>query len=88
MATTTINISMPDSLRGEVDAAIAQEGYGNASEFFRDLVRRYLREREERQLEALLLEGIRSGEATPLTAGDFERIKERGLKRLRERGSR
>ena len=85
MATTTLNISLPDTMKVEVEQVIAQEGYGNTSEFFRDLVRNHLKEREQRRLEALLLEGLQSGEATPLTKEDFAAIRERGIKRLQEK---
>jgi len=82
MATATINISIPDKLKREVEEVIKSEGYGNTSEFFRDLVRDYLERRQERKLEALLLEGLESGEATPLTRKDFEEIKRRGIERI------
>jgi len=85
MATATLNISLPDTMKTEVENIIATEGYGNTSEFFRDLVRNYLKERQEKKMDALLIEGLNSGESTPLTKEDFERIKERGMKRLRER---
>lgn len=75
METATINISMPTSLKEEVDAAIAEEGYGNTSEFFRALVRDHLNEREEKRLERLILEGLNSGPATPLTKEDFDDIR-------------
>ncbi len=85
MATATINISLPDNLKIQVEEIIAKDGYGNVSEFFRDLVRNHIKEREQRRLESLLLEGLQSGAATPLTNADFEAIRERGLKRLKER---
>ncbi len=85
MAIATLNISLPDTMKTEVENVVATEGYGNTSEFFRDLVRDYLKERRERKLEDLLLQGINSGESTPLTKTDFENIRERGLKRLHER---
>ena len=88
MATATINISIPDNLKAEVDEVIAAEGYGNTSEFFRDLVRDYLQRRQERRLEALLLEGLESGKATPFTKADFDAIKKRGLKRLKNKAKR
>ncbi len=84
-STSTINISIPESMKADVDEIIASEGYGNTSEFFRDLVRRYLRERRERRLEDLLVEGLQSGDATPLTKNDLLSIKERGLNRLKGR---
>jgi antitoxin ParD1/3/4 len=85
MGTATLNISLPDTMKTEVEEIIATEGYGNTSEFFRDLVRNYLKERRERKIEDLLLEGINSGESTPITKTDFEKIKERGLKRLQQK---
>ena len=85
MAISTLNISLPDTMKSQIENVVATEGYGNTSEFFRDLVRNYLKERQERKLETLILEGLNSGEATPLTKNDFERIKERGLKRLAQR---
>lgn len=85
MATATLNISLPDTMKSQVEEIIAAEGYGNTSEFFRDLVRNYIKERRERKLEDLILEGINSGEATPLTKKDFEKIKERGLKKIQQR---
>jgi antitoxin ParD1/3/4 len=83
MSTTTINISMPDTMKVDVEEIVATDGYGNTSEFFRDLVRSYLKERQGIRLEALLLEGINSGEATPFTKDDLESIKQRGIERLK-----
>lgn len=85
MGTATINISIPDTMKREVEEIIASEGYGNTSEFFRDLVRDYMQRRQERKLEALLLEGLESGKATPFTKDDFEAIKQRGLERLKKK---
>jgi len=72
-------------MKAEVDEIVATEGYGNTSEFFRDLVRSYLRERREQKLEELLLEGISSGKPDALTKRDFEAIKKRGLQRLKNK---
>lgn len=58
MALATINISLPDTMKTAVEEAIVTEGYGNTSEFFRDLVRNYLKTRQEQQLETLLLKRI------------------------------
>lgn len=85
MATATINISVPDTMKAEVEEIIATEGYGNTSEFFRDLVRDYVKERRQRKLEALILEGINSGPATPLTKADFDEIRRRGIERIKAR---
>lgn len=85
MATATINISIPDSMKSEVEEIIKTEGYGNTSEFFRDLVRDYLQKRQERRLEALLLEGLESGKPSKFGKSDFEAIKQRGIERLKNK---
>ena len=85
MAISTINISIPDTMKAEVEEAIASEGYGNTSEFFRDLVRNYLRQRQEKRLEAMLLDAVKSEKFSKLTKADFEDIKQRGLARLEDR---
>ncbi len=85
MSTTTINISLPETMKLDVEEIIKTEGYGNTSEFFRDLVRDHLRQRQERRLEALLIEGLESGEPTPLTRADIDAIKMRGIERLKQK---
>jgi antitoxin ParD1/3/4 len=88
MATTTLNISLPDTMKAEVEEIVASEGYGNTSEFFRDLVRDFLRKRDERKLEALILEGLNSGEPTPFTKEDIERARQIVLERIAKRDAR
>lgn len=55
---TTMNISLPEGLKAYVDEQVAARGYGSASEYLRDLIRR---ERDRQHLRALLLEGAASG---------------------------
>ena len=55
---TTMNISLPEGLKAFVDEQVAARGYGSASEYLRDLIRR---ERDRQHLRALLLEGAASG---------------------------
>ena len=75
MSNSTINISLPDTLKIEVDFVVASEGYGNTSEFFRDLVRNHLKERQEKHLEMLLVEGMNSP-MSPWTKDDVAQITE------------
>jgi antitoxin ParD1/3/4 len=85
MATATINISIPNTMKAEVEEIIASEDYGNTSGFFRDVVRDYLKRRQEQKLEAILLEAVENGNFTKLTKTDFEEIKERSLDGLKNR---
>jgi len=55
-----MNISMPDSMRVFVEEMMTDDGYGSASEYVRDLIRADQKRRNEKQLEMLLLERLRS----------------------------
>lgn len=74
-------------MKNDVDEIVEAEGYGNTSEFFRDLVRGRLSERNQRRLEELILEGINSGPATPLTKSDFDDIRKSLTERFEARAN-
>ncbi len=46
----TMNISLPDKLKSYVDNRVAKDGYGTASEYFRELIRQDQQRREQEQL--------------------------------------
>lgn len=54
---TTMNISLPDTLKQFVDSQVATAGYGTSSEYVRQLIRR---DQERNQLRSLLVEGAQS----------------------------
>jgi antitoxin ParD1/3/4 len=66
-AMTTVTISLPESLKSFIDEQIATKGYGNVSEYFRTLLREAQAKEEDAKLEALLIEGLTSGEDIPLS---------------------
>jgi antitoxin ParD1/3/4 len=84
----TMNISLPDTLRAFVEDCVAQEGYGTASEYFRELVRADQKRRAEARLEALLLEGIQSGPAEKLTKADIDQVRQVVQERIAARKKR
>jgi len=63
---TTVTISLPDSLKEFVDTQVATKGYGNVSEYFRSLLREAQQNEADARLEALLLEGLASGDPIPV----------------------
>jgi len=83
MASSTINIAIPEAMKAEVEEVVATEGYGNTSEFFRDLFRQYQKARQERQLEALLLERLRNNEPIEF---DIKQVKAEFAKRMLQKG--
>lgn len=74
MANATLNISLPDTMRLYVEEKIDSEGYGTISEYVRALIREDQR-RQQARFEAMILEGLNSGEATPLTKADIEEVR-------------
>jgi antitoxin ParD1/3/4 len=54
---TTMNISLPDSLKEFVDQQVNTAGYGTSSEYVRELIRR---DQDRLQLRRLLLDGAQS----------------------------
>lgn len=72
----SMNISLPESMRAYVEEQVASGGYSTASEYFRELVRSDQKSKANERLEALLLEGLQSGNATPITNKDWQDIRQ------------
>lgn len=70
---TSLNISLPEALREFVDDQVKSGGYGTASEYIRELIRQDQKRAAEEKLEALLLEGLDSGEPIEVTPEYWER---------------
>ncbi len=64
---TTVTISLPDSLKEFIEREVQTKGYGNVSEYVRGLLREAREKEADSRLEALLLEGLASGEGIPVT---------------------
>jgi len=72
---TTVTISLPESLKAFIDRQLATKGYGNVSEYFRSLLRDAQQAEADARLEALLLEGLVSGDDVPLTRAFWSELK-------------
>lgn len=59
---SSLNISLPDSMRTFIDEQIAQGGYSTASEYIRTLLRQAQKQAAQEKLDNLLIEGSASGE--------------------------
>jgi antitoxin ParD1/3/4 len=73
MSMASLNISLPQSLKDFVEEQVEQGGYSTPSEFIRELLRENQKRRAEERLEALLLEGLHSGEPVEITPEFWER---------------
>lgn len=71
---STMNISLPDSLKSFVDEQVSGRGYGTSSEYVRELIRK---DHDRQRLRALLLEGAASAPSGPADAAWFKRLRDR-----------
>jgi len=77
---SSMNISLPDSLKDFVDAQVAQRGYGTSSEYVRELIRR---DQDRMHLRELLLSGAASEAASSVDANYFDGLRARVRKRIK-----
>ncbi|HTF72476.1 MAG TPA: type II toxin-antitoxin system ParD family antitoxin [Edaphobacter sp.] len=73
MSMTSLNISLPSSLKEFVETQVQESGFSTPSEYIRNLVRDDQKRRAEEKLEALLLEGLNSGEPIEITPEYWEK---------------
>ena len=71
---TTMNISLPDSMKAYVDQRVSQDGYGTSSEYVRELIRR---DKDRNQLRAVMLAGLESPVTGQADAAYFQGLRKR-----------
>ena len=85
---TSMNVSLPEELKEYVEAQ-TKSGYSTPSEYVRELIRGDKKRRSKEKLDALLLEGLNSGDSIPVDAKFWSDLKHEALAKLesRKRGS-
>jgi antitoxin ParD1/3/4 len=71
---STMNISLPETLREFVDEQVSQRGYGTSSEYVRELIRK---DQDRMHLRNLLLAGAASKLSKPVGAEYFAGLRQR-----------
>ncbi|QND44955.1 type II toxin-antitoxin system ParD family antitoxin (plasmid) [Rhizobium lusitanum] len=71
---STMNISLPESLKSFVDEQVSGRGYGTSSEYVRELIRK---DQDRLSLRKLLLDGASSAAAEPVDANYFDSLRDR-----------
>ena len=79
---STMNVTLPDSLKAFVESQVARKGYGSPNDYLEALIREDQRKAENDEIEGKLLEAIQGAPATLVTAETWEAIKQEGLRRL------
>jgi antitoxin ParD1/3/4 len=71
---STMNISLPDSLKAYVDEQVAGRGFGTSSEYVRELIRK---DQDRQNLRALLLDGAGFAPTEPSDKAYFDTLRSR-----------
>ena len=66
ISNTSMNVSLPETLKEYVQDRISEGIYSNHSDYVRSLIREDMHRQAERRLEALVLEGLNSGPTKPV----------------------
>ena len=69
---STMNISLPETLKSFVDEQVSTRGYSTSSEYVRELIRK---DQDRQRLRGLLLEGVASAQAVTADADYFDRLR-------------
>lgn len=77
---STMNISLPDSLKSFVDEQVSRRGYGTSSEYMRELIRT---DQDRLHLRSLLLDGAGSPVAAPADDAYFDGLRDRVSRRTK-----
>jgi antitoxin ParD1/3/4 len=78
----TMNIALPEAMKQFVQERVTTGGYSSVSEYMRELIRADQKRKTEERIDALLLEGLDSGEPIPVTADYWEEKKRKLTERL------
>jgi len=79
---------LPDRLKDFVDDQVNSGRYSSVSEYVRELIRNDEKRKAHEKLEALLMDGILSGEPTEMTRQDWKEIRQEAVKQFDARKSR
>ena len=81
---TSMNVSLPEELK-EFAEAQTKHGYSTPSEYIRELIREDQKRKAKEKLDALLIEGLQSGDSIPVDAKFWSDLKQEALDKLRSR---
>jgi antitoxin ParD1/3/4 len=71
---STMNISLPETLKAFVDDQVTAGGYSTSSEYVRELIRR---DQDRQQLKGLLLKGAKSKQGTVADTAYFDGLRQK-----------
>jgi antitoxin ParD1/3/4 len=84
MSMTSMNVSLPEELK-EYAEQQTKHGYSTPSEYVRELIREDQKRRAREKLNALLLEGLDSGDGLPMDGKFWSDLKQEAVAALNAR---
>ena len=75
MPTAKMNISLPEALKEFVETQASKEGFETVSDYIQTVIRQLQKQEARQKIETELLEGLKSGPATPMTALDWDDVR-------------
>ena len=84
MSMTSMNVSLPEDLKEYVETQ-TRNGYSTPSEYVRELIRADQKRRAREKLDALLLEGLSSGDPISVDPDFWNELKQEALVKLGSR---
>lgn len=84
MSMTSMNVSLPAELKDYAEKQ-TKNGYSTPSEYVRELIREDQKRRTKERLNALLLEGLDSGDALALDPTFWMELKQEAVAKLSSR---
>ena len=70
-----MNVSLPGELKRWVDEQVKIGGYGTASEYLRDMLRRARERDARRKIDAMLVEAVEDGATIEMDRADFASLR-------------
>ncbi|GAX34746.1 putative addiction module antidote protein, CopG/Arc/MetJ family [Nodularia sp. NIES-3585] len=81
---SSINISLPESMKAFVEEQVAQGDYGSVSEYLQDLITQDQKRKTQEHIEELLIAGLESGEAIEVNDQWWQQKRTNLMNRLHE----
>jgi antitoxin ParD1/3/4 len=81
---TSMNVSLPEELKAYAEAQ-TKLGYSTPSEYVRELIREDQRRKTKEKLDAMLLEGLMSGDPISVDGAFWDELKQEALAKLESR---
>lgn len=81
----TMSVSLPKELKNYIKQRTKQDHYGTPSDYIRGLIREDLKQYEQERLEAMLLQGLASGQGIPMDDAEWKKLHTEVQKQLKKR---